>query len=84
MGRREDVLGWFLRAFAIRFSAVLESCPSSPLKNALLNFVLSAAAAPGLSSRAQRPRGRFRGLDYARLAAAEMALSPDGPFSTDC
>jgi len=44
-------------------------------KNDLLDFALSAAVAPGSFSRAQRPRGRFRGLDFARLDAAEMALS---------
>jgi len=49
-------------------------------KNALPGFALSAAAAPGLFSRAQRPRGLFGGLDCARLAAAEGALSPGEPF----
>jgi len=49
------------------------------------DFDLSATAAPGSSSRVQRPfRAAEHGLDFGLLALTKMALSCEKHFSTDC
>ena len=61
------------------------SRPSSPLKNALLRLRHLRRCCVGLVDPCSAAlQGRFRGLDFALLAATNMASSRYGPFSTDC